>query len=437
MTAPQATTVSNLINLFKIRYRETGEEDRALFSDPKLYGKISRVDNLTGQTIAWPIKHDEATGHAKGATGLAYLVGDLTNSNIGTQKYKQWNLNLELEYVAHFFDNVAKLKMSNDLGAYKRNVESEMASVLKNFSRSLGLAMYRDGSGVIATVASITAFTSQAATITLTRRSDAKFFSVGQKYNVIDHTSPANPRGGDYVTSYLEVTSIDRVKGTIGVLRQGTNAVESTVAGNFIAPITWYRQGGTERIKGLAAICPSVAPTAGDNFYGVDRSVDVNRLAGWRFDDATANASQVSLEDQIREMVVYMSTSSASTEMWAYCNPVQLEKMLQRANGRLQYQEEMRGSGEFKYGYKYATITTSSGDVKVYGDTYCPEDRWYGMGNESIKLGTLGDEPEVGIFAGGANTMTRQAIDGEEFRARILAQILPDDPSSICTGPLA
>lgn len=437
MTAPQATTVSNLINLFKIRYRETGEEDKALFSEPKLYGKVSRVGNLTGQTIAWPIKYDDATGHAKDTTGLAFLVGDATNSNIGTQKYKQWNLNLEVEYAAHFFDNIAKLKMSNDLGAYKRNVESEMASVLKNFSKSLGHSMYRDGSGVMGTIGAITAFASQVATITLSRRSDAKFFSNGQKYNVIDHTAPAAPRGGDYVTSYLEVNAIDRVKGTLLVTRVGTNAVESAAVGNFLSPITWYRQGGTARIKGLAAICPSVAPIAGDNFYGVDRSVDPNRLAGWRFDDATSNASQVALEDQIREMVVYMSTSSASTEMWAYANPVQVEKMLQRANGRMQYEEESRGSGEFKYGYKRARITTSSGDVLVYGDPFCPEERWYGMGNESIKLGTLGDEPEVGIFAGGANTMTRQAIDGEEFRARILAQVLPDDPSSICTGPLA
>lgn len=437
MTAPQSTAYPNLAELYKLRYRDTGEEDKVLFSEPKLYGKVARETNLTGQTITWPIKHDEATGYAKDTTGLAYLVTDATNSNIGTQKYKNWSINLEVEYAAHFFDNIAKLKMSNDIGAYKRNVESEMASVMKQFSRSLGHAMYRDGTGVIGVIAAITAFSSQVATITLTRRSDAKFFSKGQKYNVIDHTSPALPRGGDFITSYLEVNAIDRVKGTLVVTRVGTNAVESAAVGNYLSQITWYRQNGVNRIKGLAAICPSVAPAPGDNFYGVDRAVDPQRLAGWRFDDATANPSAVSLEDQIREMVVYMSTSSASTDMWVYCNPVQLEKMLQRANGRMQYEEESRGSGEFKYGYKYATISTSSGDVKVYGDAYCPEDRWYGMGNMSIKLGTLGDEPEVGLFANGATTMTRQGIDGEEFRARILAQVLPDDPSSICTGPLA
>jgi hypothetical protein len=437
MTPPQATTVSNLINIFKTRYRETGEEDKSLFAKHVLYGKIMRERNLTGQTIAWPIKYDDATGHARGETGLAYLVGDLTNSNIGTQKYKQWNLNLEVEYAAHFFDNIAKLKMSNDLGAYKRNVESEMASVLKNFSRSVGHALYRDGTGVIGTVSAITAFSSQVATITLTNRSDTKFFMNKQKYNVIDHTSLAAPRGGDYITSYLEVDAIDRVKGTLLVRRVGTNAVESTAVGNFLSPITWYVQGGVGRIKGLGLICPSTAPTAGDNTYGVDRSTDVQRLSGWRFDDATSNASQVSLEDQIREMVVYMSSNGAASELWAMANPVQVEKMLQRANGRLQYTEEGRGDGEFKYGYKYAVISTSSGDVKVYSDPDCPEQRWWGMSNSSIKLGTLGDEPEVGIFDGGKNTMTRQAIDGEEFRARLLAQVLPDDPSSICTGPLA
>lgn len=437
MTTPQATTVSNLINIFKTRFRETGEEDKALYAKHVLYGKIGRVGNLTGETISWPIKYDDATGHAKGAAGLAFLVGDLANSNIGTQKYKKWALSLELEYAAHFFDNVAKLKMSNDLGAYKRNVESEMASVLKLFGRSVGHSLYRDGTGIVGTVAAITAFSSQVATITLTNRSDTKFFMNSQKYNVIDHTSLAAPRGGDYITSYLEVNAIDRVKGTLVVTRVGTNAVESTAVGNFLAKIGDYVQGGTGRIKGLGLICPSTAPTAGDNTYGVDRSTDVQRLAGWRFDDATTNASQVSLEDQIREMVVYMASNGAATELWAMANPVQVEKMLQRANGRLVYSTEDRGDGEFKYGYKYATITTSSGDVKVYADPDCPETRWWGLNDGAIKLGTLGDEPEVGIFAGGANTMTRQAVDGEEFRARLLAQVLPDDPGSICTGPLA
>jgi hypothetical protein len=437
VTTPQATTVSNLLALFKIRYRETGEENQALFANHVLYGKIAREQNLTGQTIAWPIKYDNPTGHAKGATGLAFLVGDATNSNIGTAKYKQWNLNLEVEYAAHFFDNIAKKKMSNDLGAYKRNVESEMKGVLTNFARSVGHSLYRDGRGVIGTVSAITAFVAQVATITLTRRSDTKFFMNGQKYNVIASGALATPRGGDYVTSYLEVNAIDRVKGTLLVTRVGTNAVESTAPGDFISPITWYRNDGLERIKGLGAICPSTAPVLGDNFYGVDRSVDPQRLAGWRFDDATANPSQVALEDQIREMVVYMASNGAGSELMAYANPQQVEKMLQRANGRMTYSEESRGEGEFKYGYKYATIVTSYGDVKVYSDPDCPEERWYGMNDRSIKLGLLGDEPEVDCFAGQQMTMTRQAIDGEEFRARLLAQVLPDDPSSICTGPLA
>ena len=46
--------------------------------------------------------------------------------------------------------------------------------------------------------------------------------------------------------------------------------------------------------SGLAAWIPSVAPTVGDNFYGVDRSIDSTRLAGVRY-----NGSAESIEEAL------------------------------------------------------------------------------------------------------------------------------------------
>lgn len=188
------------------------------------------------------------------------------------------------------------------------------------------------------------------------------------------------------------------------------------------------------RIRGLGAICPAVAPTSSDpDFYGVPRWVDPQILAGWRFDEATSNPSAVPLEDQIREMVTYIATnSSESTEMWVFCNPLQVEKTLQNAAGRLQYTREDRGVGEYRYGYQYVTVSTTEGDVKIYSDPSCPEDRWWGMGNNNIRLGTLGDEPEVIV-----TDKIRENVDGTEFRARLLAQVIPDCVRGIATGPLS
>lgn len=424
---------TKLQELFKIRYRETGEENYILGHRHVLYGKMMREKDMTGLTFTWPVKYSEAHGHARGADGLTDLLTS-SASSIHPSAYKAWMLGLEVEYAAAFFDNVTKLKMSNDKGSYKRLVETEISSVLRNFSYSMGHAVYRDGQGIIGTVGSITAFSSQIATITLTRRSDAKFFSVNQLLNSVDHTSPAAPRGGDYATSTLRVLAVDKVKGIVRVIREGSNAVESTVAGNYLSPWHWYSQNGVGRVKGLAAICPSVAPASGDPlFYGVDRSVDPQTLAGWRFDDATANPELVPLEDQIREMVTYMSANSMdSDEMWVLVNPVQLEKTLQNAAGKLQYEREDRGTGEYVYGYNYVTVRTTEGDVKVYADPDCPEERWYGMGNKNLRLGTLGEEPEIIV-----SDRIREGKDGTEFRARLLAQVLPDCPRGICTGPLA
>ena len=46
------------------------------------------------------------------------------------------------------------------------------------------------------------------------------------------------------------------------------------------------------KVSGLAAWMPLVAPTAGDNFWGIDRSTDVTRLAGVRFDGSSESIEE-------------------------------------------------------------------------------------------------------------------------------------------------
>lgn len=430
MTAPVVAAHASLSELYKTRYRSTGAEKKALMARHTLYGKMKRSKDLTGKIIAWPIQYDDATGYVRGTNGLA-LLADTTHSPIGPNKYSQWNVQLEVEYAAHWFDNITKMQMKDDKGAYKRLMESEMQALKERFAKSLGHGIYRDGTGVTGTIASAS-LTLGVGTITLSKKTDTKYFSKGQKLNAINPASPALPAGGDYTTSYFEVTKRNLAAGTIDVLRVGTTAVDTATTGWFLSPIGWYVQGGTGRIKGLAAICPSTDPGPPDSFYNVNRSVDPNTLAGWRF----PGASTVAMEDQIVEMSVLMGGNGAPGSLWVMANPIQVQKVLNRAQGRLQYETESVQDGEYAYGYRYVTIATTEGDVRVYSDPDCPEDVWYGMNEDSLSLGTLGDEPEV-ITVDGVTHTRRGAIDGTELQLRVLAQVMPDNTRTIVTGSLS
>lgn len=430
MTAPVPAQFSSLSELYKTRYRTTGAEKQALHARHTLYGKVKRAKDLTGKVIAWPIQYDDATGYARGADGLAQLL-DPVHSQIGPNKYKQWNVTLELEYAQHWFDNITKMQMKDDLGAYKRLVEDELRALKGRFAWSLGHSLYRDGTGVMGTIGSAS-LTLGVGTITLTRKSDTKYFSKGMKVNAINPASPAAPAGGDYNTSYFEVTKRNLGKGTLDVIRVGSTAVDSATVGWFLSPKGFYAQNGVNRIKGLAAICPINDPGPSDSFYGVNRSDDPNHLAGWRFD----GPSTTPMEDQIIAMSTLMGGNGAPGSLWVMAAPSQVQNVLNRAQGRLQYQTETHNEGKYQYGYQYVSLSSSEGEIRVYSDPDCPEDQWYGMNEDSISLGTLGDEPEV-ITVDGVTNVRRPGIDGTQIELRVMAQVMPDMPRTIVTGLLS
>lgn len=431
MTAPSAGSVTtDYSSITKTRYRATGQEKRLLGYERPLYTKIPRKGNLTGHTISTPISYSPHRGHAKGEGGLV-LLENTTHSPVGPSKYTAWNQTLELEYDQAWFSNVTLKKLGNDEASFLRVFDVEIKQTYARFGESVAHSLFRDGSGVFGTVASAS-LTSGNGTITLTSRGDCMFFKVGQKINAINPASPATVLGGTYDTSYFEVTKRNVQAATLEVVRVGTNAIDGTTTGYLLSPYSYYSQNGANRIRGLSAICPLVAPTTGDNFYGVDRSVDVNTLAGWRFD----GPSSTHVEDQIIEMVTYMNTSGVGDELVAYANPDRVKEVLQRAQGRMQYETEMIDAGEFSYGLRYVRVVTQKGDVKLYPEPYCPMDRWFGLNNMAISLGTLGDEPEL-INTQGQTHFRRPAADGFGLEFRLLAQVLPDMPSDIVTGPLA
>lgn len=430
MTAPSAGNVASYISLFKTRYRQTGQERKILRSKRPFYDKIKRSPNRTGEYIHTPIMIAERRGHVKGTGGLA-LLGNTTHSPVGPSQYKHWIQSLEVEYAQAWFDNITLKKMGDSEGAFFNIYDREIRQMLDSFGSSVSHALFRNGDGVIGTV-SAASITAGSGTISLTNSLDMLYIKVGDKLNVINAASPALPRGGDYTTSYFEVTARNMQGNLLSVTRVGTNAVDSVAVGDFISPIGNYSQNGVGRIRGLAAICPLTAPTAGDSFYNIDRSVDVNRLAGWRYGGAATDP----LEEQISQMSTYMNISGMGTELWAYAHPIRVEETLRRGQGRMQYEMEEVDNGEYTYGLKKLRVVTQNGDVNLYPTPECPLDRWYGLNDNALSLGTLGEEPEI-IETGGISQFRISGADGFGVEARLLAQVLLDEPGDIVTGSLA
>lgn len=223
---------------------------------------VRYADNVGGRSAAFATAQAQISPH-KGEQFLLTTVKDY-------QLYA-----LEFEAILAGRDNAATL-----LGT----LDTEVSSAIHNASRSLAIAMYGSGTGRIGVIA--TAGIS-GDVITLATTQDITNFEVGQVLVADQGTDGGALRdSGDSMT----VTAVDRSLGKITV-----NAV-ANISG-LAAADGLYMKGDAKnnstavRLSGLEAWNPASAPGA-TSFFGVDRSVDTDRLGGVRIDISALNPEE-------------------------------------------------------------------------------------------------------------------------------------------------
>lgn len=181
---------------------------------------------------------------------------------------------------------VFKLTTSKDYGAFKIDSEAILAgmspealvdlldnqtkSIIANLRRSFANDIFRDGSGECGRVGSIPG----AGSFILKNPEDVCNFEINKKFKATANKSAERVGVGT-------VTNVDRDTGTITY----SGTITSFAADDFV-----YAEGDfNAKLKGFDAWNPVTAPGS-TAFFGVDRSVDVVRLSGWRFaaDGSTA-----------------------------------------------------------------------------------------------------------------------------------------------------
>lgn len=160
-------------------------------------------------------------------------------------------------------------------------------------------------------------------------------------------------------------------------------------------------------MKGLAAWLPAAAPTAGDSFFGVDRSVDTVRLAGVRYDgtaqsieEAIIDASSLLAREGGKPTVFITSFASFSA----------LEKSL---GSKVQY-VDMKGPAEI--GFRGIMVNGANSMIKVFPDRNCQALTGYLLQMDTWALETLGDAPQILKYGDGLEMLRVSNADAGEIR---------------------
>jgi hypothetical protein len=360
-----------------------------------LLAMMPKDSNAYGEYIVVPVHYDLSPGRS---ADIAALLG--SDGPIGANKTIKFNVPLVEDYAATWLDDLTLMKMSNDRGAFVEGRKFEVDSLIKQLGNSAGHALYRSGTGSVAQLLSGSTITGT--TFTLANGKDAKFFGVGDQIQFQNGDGGALRDSGDFLT----ITKVDP--------DATTNQITTATAGTNIAALadTDYivKRGDTnEKVKGLAAWIPLTAPSGGENFFGADRSVRPDRLAGSRLNQPT-----YAVEDSILELADILAERGAKGDLKAFISPRQFTRMVKRLNAKVEYND---AGGTVKYGFAHVSIFTAAGVVRVYADPDCPDNRGYLLNLDTWRMKHLGEMPHI-VVSDGIRALRRGGSDSIEIRVR-------------------
>jgi hypothetical protein len=293
-----------------------------------------------------------------------------------------------------------------------------MENAKLSFKRSISQQLFRNGGGARARILSGQATN----TITITEPNDAVFLEV----NMVLQASTTDGTSGSVKTGSERIAAVNRDSATATI--RSTSATWATVITTIAANDYLFRAGDFGILaRGLDAWLPATAPTSGDSFFGVDRSVDAVRLAGLRF-AGTAGAAK---EDTIIDASAYLGREGGTPDT-VICHNVDRRDIVKNLGSKVVY-DKVASATDVAFGFESIKLHGDTGNLNILADPNCPRGVFYMLDSSTWKLGSMKGVPHYADDD--SNKMLRQsAADGVEWRLRAYWQLYSDAPGKNLRG---
>ena len=370
--------------------------ENMVYKENPLLAMLAKYESFGGKNMPIPLTY--ANPQNRSSTFATAQAGATTSKHI------DFVITRTHDYSLAFIDNETIEASQGNSNAFMEAVTSEIDNAFHSITRSLAVSLYGTGGGSIGRVAN---GSFAGTTLTLVNTEDVTNFEVGMilKTDAVDGTGTEN-------AGELSVVAVNRDSGAVEL--SGALSTWSGVATNdYIFQKGDYGQ----KIKGLQAWIPAVAPTGGDNFFSVDRSVDATRLAGIRIDgsalpieEALVKASARLAREGGRPDVVYMGFSK-------------YQELVNSLGSKVQYIEHKVG----EIGFEGVMVHGPKSKIKVIPDTNCPSDKAFMLTMNTWKLYSLKKAPRI-LDTDGLKMLRQGTADGVEVRIGYYAQVACQAP---------
>ena len=368
--------------------------ENMVYKDNPFLAMVAKYEDFGGENLKLPIKYGNPMGRSATFT--------TAQSNVTGGNIKAFLLTRIKDYAIAQIENEVLEASKGNANAFLEAAVFAIDGSIQAATRSLAVALYGNGKGSIGVVS-----TSSSTTITLATTQDITNFEVDMTL-----VSSADESGGTAGTA-ISVTGINRDTGVLTMGADPSTIFTSTLKYIFVEGDYATDSTALLKISGIGAWLPSTAPSATDSFFNVNRSADVDRLGGIRFD-----ASSLPIEEGLIGAAARAARAGGKPDycFMNYSNFADLEKSL---GSKVSYVEK---NIKPEIGFRGILIHGPRGPINVIPDQNCPNGVAYMIQMDVWKLYSLGKAPRI-LSGDGLKQLRVYNADAIEVRVGYYGQL--------------
>ncbi len=315
------------------------------YKDNPWFAMIKKVEDAGGKYIPYPTIWSTSQGRS-----AAFATAQ---ANQTAPQLADFLLTLKPDYSVATIANQLLEAGATEKEAFLKPAKLHIDSAITTITNSIAGAGFRSGTGSIGKIATggITS-----GVITLDDPESVTQFERNMVIQANASDGGASPRAA---LGY--VIAVNRTGGTVTVSDTGLGGAAGSPSGWQAADFLLQQGDNNAKPAGLSGWLPTTAPSAGENFFGVDRSMDT-RLSGLRY-----NGTAYSIEEALIDGSRFAAREGGRPNVGItnYTSWSALDKGLSA-----KVYVEMKANAEISF--KGIALNGHKGTVDIFPDRNCP-----------------------------------------------------------------
>lgn len=310
------------------------------------------------------------------------------SNNKTPSTYAQFKVTRVRRYGLYDIDNETIEASEQDVGAFIKAQAGELAGIIRQVSHDINIGLFGDQSARLGQVSSFTTGSGASYVLTLTNATDTLKFEKNMVLTFGSGSDGSNVKNNGTTQCTLTVSNVDRSIGVTPTVTvtgaSGSSSQQSLVANDYL-----FRQGNQNTdIAGLLAWIPTASPTS-TAFFNIDRTVDVTRYAGSRF-----NYASYPIRSAITRAARALQAEAEGDPDICIVNPATYAALEDSLGDRVRYVDV---ATEYpNIGFKGIEVSNGAGGmIAVVQDRDCPAKTGWLLQLDTWILRSLGDVPHL------------------------------------------